>query len=429
MEDFQVYHHYYINNSIGAMIRGIADYFSSEFFDRTKEVVISTYEKGLQHWLQRKNNAGEKMAPQYPFITIDPQMDFEPDPQAGRFLWGYPNFMGKFATAHMFDPPIYDDENLRVAPILNRYRGRFDIIVWCSSVYELIDFRTLSFQMFAGQERVIQPVDITGYIVLPDEILSYTYQNPYNGDSYSLDWVNNRSEVKLIKNINQNRMVFPFIVTPWIRMTSCDDGAEKYGGTGDELSDHRMTLSCEWECSLPTHIGLLATKQPTFSKKSIDNLTKRDVKLSIDLDIGYEYSVPFHDPDTDEKIGESKITSKIIQSYAGKDIDKDDDGNDIPGKNRHWQSEVDYKGKYNYIVTQDDFDKIQSDPSENFIVVLDDDIDDSYNLRVYGKNGPMMRDYHWRVISPGTVEFVGNMLQMLKVGDMLWFAIYEAAKK
>ena len=266
MQENQIFHHYFINNSLSSLIRGIADYFGTEFFDRTKEIVISTYEKGVQHWLERQKNGGEKMTSHYPYIVMDPDMAFEPDPQAGRFFWGYPNFMGQFAS-QLFKPAIYEDSNLLVAPILNRYKGRFDLIVWCSSIYELMDFRMLTYQLFGGQERIIKPVNIDGVLVLPDELLVYTYDNPYTGESYSLDWANNKSEVILVKNINQNRMVYPFQVNPWIKMLDVNDGAEKYGG-GDEVSDHRITITCEWECSLPTHIGIIATKQPNFSPKS-----------------------------------------------------------------------------------------------------------------------------------------------------------------
>lgn len=420
MQENQIFHHYYINNCIGSMIRGVADYFGTEFFDRTKEIVIATYEKGVQHWLQRKNNAGEKMAPKFPYLVFDPGLDFEPDPQAGRFFWGYPNFMGQFATK-LFKPAIYEDENMLVAPILNRYKGRFDIIVWCSSVYELMDFRMLTFQMFAGQDRIIQPVNIDGYIVLPDELLAYTYDNPYTGVSYSLDWAQNKSEVILVKNINQNRMVYPFTITPWIKMTSCDDGSEKYGGSGDEVSDHRMTISCEWECSLPTHLGLIATKQPEFSQKPIDAFLKRDIKLGIDMTIGYEYSIPFKDPDTGVKVSEAKIPSQIITTFAG----TDSADSTSAGTEAVWSEDVIYKDKYNYLITQEDYDLIHSTPPQNFLVTLLEDVSDPYHVKIYGKFGPMMRDYHWRISSVGVIEFIGFNLGSLSVGDNIWFAFYE----
>lgn len=422
MQENKVFHHYYINNCIGSMIRGIADYFGTEFFDRTKEIVISTYEKGVQHWIQRQQNAGEKMSPKYPFVVFDPGLDFEPDPQAGRFFWGYPNFMGNFASK-MFRPAIYEDENLLIAPILNRYKGRFDIIVWCSSVYELIDFRMLTFQMFAGQDRIITPVNIEGYIVLPDELLAYTYENPYTGESYSIDWSANRSEVVLVKNINKNRMVYPFEITPWIKLISCDDGSEKYGGSGDEISDHRLTLSCEWECSIPTHLGLVATKQPLHSTKPINPLTRKDIKIGWDIDVGYQYSVSFRDPDSGSQIGDKvPLADKIIHTFVGQDMTTGDDGEFAKS---YWSEMASYKDRYNYLITQDDYDKAHADPPENFVVNLIDDIEDPYNLRIYGKFGPLMRDYHWKITSPGVVEFIGFNLGALNVGDNLWFAIYE----
>ena len=419
MQDNAIFHHYFINNSISALIRGIADYFGTEFFDRTKEIVIATYDKGVQHYIQRQKNAGEKMAPKFPYIVFDPGLDFEPDPQAGRFFWGYPNFMGQFAS-QMFRPAIYEDENILVAPILNRYKGRFDIIVWCSSVYEFIDLKIQTFQLFAGQDRIIEPVNIDGHIILPDELLAYTYENPYTGNSYTLDWVNNKSEVLLVKNINKNKMVYPFQITPWIKLLSCDDGSEKYGGSGDEVSNHRLNISCEWECSLPTHVGLIAVKQPNYSQKPVNPFLNRHVRFYMDTDIGYEYSIPFLDPETRDVVHTEKLSSHVFQTFVGSDSTSTDISESVV-----WDDLVDYKSKYNYILTQTDDDLIHSDPPQNFSVHLLEDVNDAYSLRIYGKYGPLLRDYHWRLTSSGVVEFLGFTLGLLKSGDTIWFAIYE----
>ncbi|NLE05015.1 MAG: hypothetical protein GX638_09465, partial [Crenarchaeota archaeon] len=242
-----------------------------------------------------------------------------------------------------------------------------------------------------------------------------------NGVSYSLDWSSNQSEVILVKNINQNKMVYPFRISPWIRMLSCDDGSEKYGGSGDEVSDHRLNISCEWECSLPTHVGLIASKEPTFSTKPIDSFLRRDVRLQIDLDVGYEYMIPFDNPETGELESTSKVRSVIFQSFTGTNTAD----STAAGQNVAWQETVYFKDKYNYTVTQDDYDKIHSDPPENFIVNLIDDVIDPYKLRIYGRYGLMTRDYHWKINSPGEIEFIGTYLDSLKVGDNIWFAVYE----
>ena len=55
--------------------------------------------------------------------------------------------------------------------------------------------------------------------------------------------------------------MFPFYIRPYIKLTGVSDGSEKYGGSGDEISDYRLSVSMEWECSLPTHLIMLASDQ------------------------------------------------------------------------------------------------------------------------------------------------------------------------
>ena len=54
MEQKQVFHHYYINNCIGSLFRGFADYFQNTFYERSNEIIISTYDKAVQHINERK---------------------------------------------------------------------------------------------------------------------------------------------------------------------------------------------------------------------------------------------------------------------------------------------------------------------------------------------------------------------------------------
>lgn len=405
-EQFKSFHHYFINNTVSRMVRGIADYFGNEFFERSQEIVIASYEKGVQHFKQRLNESGEKHAPKYPFIVFDPSMDFEPDPQAGRFFHGYPNFVGVFAS-YLTKPTIYEDNNIIVAPILNRYKGRFDIVVWCSSIYELIDFRFLIIQMFGGQDRLIYPKNILGQIILPDELVGYEYGNPYTEVSYDLDWEENKSSVELIRNINQNRMVYPFEFRPWIKLLDVGDGAEKYGGSGDELSDHRLNISLEWECSIPTHIGLLASKKPIF-----------DRILDLNMDVGYTYKCDFHDPNTGEMINSIMLADTKLNIYGTEDS---------TSLEREVKSDwLEYKDRYNYFITQDELDKINSQPVENFILPLEEPVENAHRIRIYGKYGPLKLHYHWELVDNDKVEFRSmNLKNSFEVGDVLWFAIYD----
>ena len=386
------------------MIRGVAEYFGNKFFDRSQEIIIATYEKAVQHYAQRLKEAGEKHAPRYPFVVFDPGMDFEPDPQAGRFFHGYPNFMGSFA-ARLTKPYIYEDDNLVVAPVLNRYKGRFDLIVWCSSVYELMDFRMLTIQMFGGHDRIIYPTTILGQIVIPDEIIGYQYENPYTQTKYTLDWESNKSEVNLIKNINQNKMIYPFEFRPWIKMTDISDGSEKYGGSGDELSEHRLNITLEWECSLPTHLSLVATHVPIF-----DNI------FEFTLDIGFSNKCEFVDPETNKIINTVNLSREYNTIYVK--------NGEEPESNTGWLT---FKDKYKYTLTQMDVDSINRGEHETVYFTLDEPVAEPHHVRLYSKNGVMRRNYLWKLGDDKQTIYIVpvDLKDVFDEGDEIWIAMYE----
>jgi len=414
-----VYHHYFINSVLSSLIRGYADYFHNElFYPRSREIIIASYEKGVQHFLQRKNNAGEKMAPKYPFLVLDPMFDFEPDPQAGRSLWRYPNFAQGIRDYAEFEPPIYEDDNLKISALLNRYKGRMDLIVWCSSPYELMDFRHLLMNSFAGFDRPIYPSCINGYIVIPDDLYFYTYENPYDGQKYTINWTENKSEVVLLKNIALNKMVFPFAFRPYIKMVSCDDGSEKYGGSGDELSDYRLTVGLEWEAEVPSYIGLQASMRPDYSTV-LYNGNPQEVKFHLDLDIGFAYVAKYEDEHGTQKT--YNIPDNTIQLFSAEETDEYGEKTQLG-----WSDEVTFKEKYMYIITQENEDSIKADTPIDFSVTLTEDITDAFKVRIYAKYGELYRDHHWYVESPGVIVFKSFQLQSLRVGDIMWFAVYES---
>ncbi len=159
-------HHYqYINNVFGRFVAGLAQYLKTELYPRTQDAIISTYEKAAEHTRQRKKLVGENWSPKYPFLIIDPQIDLEPEQQAGRFFHGYPNFLQKF-SADLYKPRIYDDDNMFIAPVLNRYRGSIELTLYNSSIYEAIDNRVLTYQFFGGIGRPIFPEIFEGIIFL-----------------------------------------------------------------------------------------------------------------------------------------------------------------------------------------------------------------------------------------------------------------------
>lgn len=400
------YHHIYINNYISAFFKGTANFFASELYDRTKEVVISTYEKHVRHWRTRSKEAGEKLTPRYPYLVVDPSLEFEPDPQAGRFFYQYQQFDRKTA-ASMFNPVIYNDGNVRISPSLTRYRGRMTLILYCSSFQELIDYQIMTYQFFGGMDRVIKPLNLESYIILPDEFTSYVYENDYTGEKYSLNWDDNQADVYLVRNINQNKMCFPVESQPFFRLTSLTDGSEKYGGSADAIGEHRLNIELEYEIELPTSLIVFMNQQPEGCP----------VTARIDM----ELVVGFHMIKLDHQVGEQIILAPDeIFKLVGHEITEGDLEGDTTTSRFIIYDQVFY-----YTVTEEDIDKIENEPPENFTIQLLEDAPDCSYVKVFSKDGEMRRGWIWKLIDNDVIELMGFRLQNLSEGDVIAIVYYK----
>lgn len=386
-----IYHHYFINNVIGTYIDGLAKFFKNSLFNRTTEIVVGTYEKAVQHYRQRIQNLGETHHPTYPFATLDPSLDFEPEEIAGRFLYQYPQFEPNIALKE-FQPRIYQDDNIIISPVLNRYKGRVELIIWCSSVYEYMDNRLLAYQFFGGLNRVISPTNIEGYFILPNEVIFYNYSNAYTNEEYELDWANTTVDNVLIRNINQDKYVFPFAVQPQIRMTGVSDGSEKYGG--DDLSEWRLSLEIEWESVLPTHLIMETTHLPEHSRLK-----------ALEIDVGFVYLAA-----TAEGDGETAPNEIMLSIY-------DTTTEDFERIDAH------YDNSFNYFLTSSDIEALDNDEDVD-IDLGDVEIADSYLIQVYGLYGIMTESYHWVLKDDHTVTLKGIGVTGLEEGDIITITKY-----
>jgi len=379
------YHHYFINNVIGTYIDGLARFFKNDLFDRTTEIVVGTYEKAVQHYTQRIKDLGEEHHPKYPFATLDPSLEFEPEERAGRFLYQYPQFEPGFAMKE-FEPKIYEDDNVIVAPVLNRYKGRIELIIWCSSVYEYMDLRLLTYQFFGGLERVITPTNIEGHFILPEEVIFYNYENDYTGNNYTLDWSNTTVDTLLIRNINQNKYVFPFAVQPQIKLVGVSDGSEKYGA--DDLAEWRLSLEIEWETVLPTHLIFQTTHLPE----------NYHVKV-FEIDVGFTY---IEAAASSEEWAPKEIMLSIYDTSS----------EEITRVDAH------YDNAFNYFLTSDDITAINN--NEDVSIDLGAvDIQLSYLLNVYGKYGRLEESYHWELENEHTIKLRGIGITNMDEGDII----------
>jgi len=384
----KLYHHTYINGVMGSFFRGMADFFRTEFFPRTTEVVMATYEKAVVHYHNRIKNLGEQHSPQYPFVTFDPSLDFEPDPQGGRFLHGYPQFettIGRDLNRNK----IYEDDNISISPVLNRYKGRFELIIWASSVYEAIDYRVLSYQFFGGLDRYLRPANIEGYFVLPEELVLYNYDNLYTGENYDLDWANKTTAGnKLIKNINQTKLCWPFSIHPMVKLTGITDGSEKYGG--DDLSESRLTLEMEWEAAIPTHLIFDVQKLPARAKNIVFQITS-----------GFNY-VPASDD-----LAPDELMLSIMDSTSGEVTRVD----------------ANYEDAYNYVLTEDDANGLED--GDDIVIDIGSSVDMSELIKVYGRFGILKESYNFELEDGHNVVLIGDSIEGLITGDIITIVKYK----
>ncbi len=308
----QVVHHYYIHNVIGSFVRTMAAFLSNDLYKPTTEVVIGTYEKALQHYKSLQEEGDSKRSPGHPFMSFDPSLEIEPEDRAGRFPYQYPN-LARNQGAKQWDPKIYEDDNVTIAPVLNRYKGMFEVVLWCRSVYEYLDFKVLTHQFFGGPDRTIYPVNVSGYMAIPDCLRYYTHDNPYQLNTYQLDWTNNKAESVLYKTLNRDKFVFPFDLRPEIKLTSASDASEKYGGDG--LAEYKLQITLEWESWLPTHMVLVDHVYP--KDKYVCNVDVGAYYLGSDYTIKAPTDVlqTLVDPDTHE-VSKRELYAKTRMAYV-----------------------------------------------------------------------------------------------------------------
>lgn len=396
IEDVEIRYNENFNNIYGAVISGVANWIRTNVFPRSKDTVIGTMRKAVEMIRTRKNLAGENWTPKLPFVVINPNLEIEPEATAGRFLHGYPNFQHRWVS-NMYNPRIYDDDNVYISPVLNRWTGTIDCISWCGSIYELIDLRTNVINHFGGVGRPIYPVNLDTLMIIPDEFRNYVYTNHYTDASYALDWTsNNDAEEVIIRNINQDKLCFPVSVRPYLTLESISSDSENYGGSGDMLSDYRVNFTIKWEASLPSYYVLIAKMWPEAA-----------VKMEFVTGTDFKWLEKPHEQDSYFRIYKEFNSVSMVDETTGPDVHDMD----------FWKVE-------NYQITASDSTNIIN--SQNFSIPLTDGFNNDIRyLRVFGKYGELNRDFHYRISDTTNLEFIGFNLRVLDEDDYLTIVYYK----
>lgn len=393
------HHIEYQNQIFSAFISGLGDYIRNDLFPRAKDTVISTHSKAVEMVRNRKNLAGENWSPKFPFLVVSPSMNFLPDQLVGKSMHNYPNYNVGLG-ARLYNPRIYEDDDLFIAINLNRFSDTMDITCWCSSIYEVIDVRMRIIQMFGGIGRYIQPRNIDCMILLPEYLENYTYTNRYTEESKTLDWTGNPyTESMLIRNINQEKLTYTVTLRPMIRLNSIDDQSDSWGGGGNMLSDHKVSINLEWETNIPTHLTLVERKMPRPS-----------VPITFEMAHNFRYIANPLDND---------VMIKVLDDISSVAVTQIDSTSRTVEKKT-----LTYLSSENYIVSSSDVSSFQN--NENVRITPGVSIPDSRYIRVHGKYGYLNEPIHYDVdTSSGEIKLYGQNMKNLVENDILTMIYYE----
>lgn len=386
-----------INNVLGRFISGFANYLRTEYFPRVEDTIISTYEKSIEYVRNRKNIAGEKWNIKYPFLVIDPQLEDEPSDSLGLFLYNYPRYDVRFA-ANMYKPRIYDDGDVFISPVLNRYKGNIEVILYCSSILEYIDYRVQTIQKCSGLNRNFYPKDFEAFLIIPEEFENYQYKNLYTQEERDLDWSGNITSNFIVRSIDKEKFIYPFKIRPMMKLTSISNGSEKYGGQGDIIGDHKMVFNFEYEVNIPVQIIMVANSFPV-PKIPIEFVLATEVKT------------------VENSVGDIISIAKEMDSVAHLGLD------------HTGQPEVKnlkFFRTYIYSFSEQDITDFNDDKITEITIPDGLEVSDERYLRLHGKFGFLDRDVHWRLKRDSTtvIEIMGFNLKSLEVNDYVTILIY-----
>jgi hypothetical protein len=250
------YMYMFIHNVYANFFKDALDYFSCHLYPRFQYTVIGTYDKGVQYIIDKcKKDGQETDRPMLPALILNPSGDFDlaDANTTGKQLWRFPN-LAPGLVKRLFEP-VYRDEQVLITVGFIRIQGDIELLMLLNSFYEYCDVRMLFLQIFAGYERWIYPQYFNTFIILPEELVNYTYTNEATGLTYGLDWDKYGAFDKIVKSIGKQELVLPVEVKPIYKLTGFGDASNRYGGA-DRMSDWRLTATIHYEIEIPAFLVL-----------------------------------------------------------------------------------------------------------------------------------------------------------------------------
>lgn len=398
--------YHFIHNIYANFFKDMLDYFSTTLYPRFEYRVVATYDKTVEYLSKRQQYCRETDKPFLPALVLNPSGEFSPaDTNAGgRFTWRYPNLSPTFVK-RLFDP-IYRDSHIIVHPGMTRMKGEFELLMLANSFYEYADLRQLFYTYFGGTERIIYPRFFTSFIIIPEDMLNYTYTNEYTGLTYKIKWDEANAYNKLVKSTAKNELVLPLNVKPQISLQNLSDASSRYGGT-DKLADWRLTASLNYEIEMPTYLVI----ESDYLAENI-NL---EIRIGSTYSSYSDYQPPINRIELnyswDWGVDETSNTLIII------DPENIDSTCDVQ------VSDFVFKTRYFHEVTQSEVDS-----TSNVEITLPERIVDQKTLIVNSVEGAMNYGDHYIIKDNGRtlmLKTVDPMNVILQEGWILELYIYE----
>lgn len=238
---------FFIHGTFGSFFSGVLDFFGDDFYPRFNYKVISTFDKAVQFFIDKKKQGIDPNGKILPSISLDPMLDFSPADVGGRQLWQYQN-MAPGLGMRMYPKGIdLKEQDIKINVVFTRYQGTFETTFWLSSIYELLDFRTMLLQYTGGFGRWIRPKYFWTSLILPEAVENYELEN-----GSKIDWSNTDVDVIHVNTINQHKLAIPIPLDPMWKLDSFADASTKYGG--DQIAEYKLSASFTYEVNIPTYV-------------------------------------------------------------------------------------------------------------------------------------------------------------------------------
>jgi hypothetical protein len=393
------YNYYWIHNVFAGFAKDTLSYFGDYLYPRFEWQVVATYDKAVEYLNKQAKYNRETDQPMRPGLILDPSGDFGFDETYGKMLYRFPN-LAPGLVKYMYQP-IYQDKNVLITVAFGRMIGEFSFIGLMSSFYEYCDMRVYLNLIFGGLERFIYPRWFNSFIILPEEIYNYSYNNDVTGLQYTINIVEAYS--KLIKTANTNELVYPCTILPRYKLTGITDSSSKLGGV-EGLPDWKLGFTISYEIEIPTFLILES-----------DYLAE---KLTVNVGYGSCYSSNQVYSESDEiSVDIDSFDSNIdhgLDSTSNSTITFPDEATIDNRKTRV------FKTRYYHIVTDSEATSVTT-----IDINLPEVVTDHNLLKFVGKYGELKYGDHYTIVSGGTIIRVDKVYVSLQTNDILEIYIYE----